>query len=119
VRSTGSAAGPRGHRSDRGAVATPHWLATAAAMDALDAGGTALDAALSAASTLVVVYPHACSLGGDLIAMVIDPSGQINVINSTGATNARGNMPLPLGSSMPERGPIPITVPGVVAGVAA
>ncbi len=42
----------------RWAVATPHILATEAASIAFERGGNALDAALAAATTLAVVYPH-------------------------------------------------------------
>jgi gamma-glutamyltranspeptidase/glutathione hydrolase len=105
----------------RFAVATPHYEATRAAVDAFEAGGSAIDAALAAATTLSVAYPQMCGLGGDLFALVQHPDGRVVSVNSSG--------PAPMATdaetvrsrhrSMPERGPLPITVPGAVAGWAA
>ena len=49
-----------------GMVATTHWLATAAGMAVLEAGGTAADAAAAAGFALQVVEPHLNGPGGDL-----------------------------------------------------
>ncbi|MEX0990690.1 MAG: gamma-glutamyltransferase [Actinomycetota bacterium] len=99
------------------AVATPHELATGAAEDAFDRGGTAVDAALWAAVTLSAVYPHMCGVGGDLFALIHDPA------TGTQAINASGRAPLGLDvdaiateGSMPQSGPSTITVPGAVSG---
>ena len=48
----------------RWAIATPHALATEAGAEAFERGGNAIDAALAAATTLAVVYPHMCGVGG-------------------------------------------------------
>ena len=48
-----------------GMVACPHSLASQAGVDVLRAGGSAVDAALAATSTLSVIYPHMTGLGGD------------------------------------------------------
>ncbi|MFC3990717.1 gamma-glutamyltransferase, partial [Actinoplanes siamensis] len=50
------------------ALAAPHPAAAEAARAVVAAGGNALDAALAAAAALTVVYPHQCSVGGDLVA---------------------------------------------------
>lgn len=102
-------------------MASPHEAATAAGGRAVEAGGNALDAALTASAVLSVVYPHMCSPGGDLFALVREPDGRVTVINSSGAAPARAD-PEALrraGSQMPVAGPHTITVPGVVAGWAA
>ena len=52
------------------AVSTPHARATDAAAAVFEQGGNAIDAALVAATTLAVVYPHMCGVGGDLFALV-------------------------------------------------
>ncbi|MEU7899573.1 gamma-glutamyltransferase [Nonomuraea sp. NPDC049152] len=70
------------------AIATPHALATAAASEAVADGGNALDAALAAAATLAVVYPHNTSVGGDLVALVRTPDGRVSCVNASGPAQA-------------------------------
>ena len=57
-------------------------------MAAFEAGGTAVDAALAAAITLAVVYPHMCGVGGDLFALVQAMDGQTIALNASGAAAA-------------------------------
>ncbi|MEP6757984.1 MAG: gamma-glutamyltransferase [Actinomycetota bacterium] len=99
------------------AIATPHTAATHAGTAAFERGGTAIDAALHAAVTLAVVYPHMCGVGGDLFALVQRSDGETLAISSSGRSPAAAN-PDALASEreMPIRGPVPITVPGAVAG---
>lgn len=97
------------------AVAAPHGAAVEAGRAVAAAGGNALDAALAAAAALTVVYPHQCSLGGDLIAMVRTADGRVRAVLSAGAAARQ----LPTITSMPTYGPLTVTVPGVVAGWAA
>lgn len=102
----------------RFAIATPHTAATQAGVDAFEAGGNAIDAAIAAAVTLAVVYPHMCGVGGDLFALVQRADGQVLAVNSTGRSPA-GLDPVALRArydAMPERGPHTVTVPGAVAG---
>ncbi len=53
-----------------GMVSTTHWLASAAGMKMLEAGGTAADAAVAAGFVLNVVEPHLNGPLGDMPAMV-------------------------------------------------
>ena len=102
----------------RGMVATPHPLATAAGVEALRAGGTAVDAAVAANAMLAVVYCNACGLGGDAFALVWDPiDHRLHGFNGSGrspaglsieAVRAQGH------DVMPQRGPLAINVPGAV-----
>jgi gamma-glutamyltranspeptidase len=99
-------------------VATPHVSASEAAAAAFERGGNAIDAALAAATTLAVVYPQMCGVGGDLFALVQHPEGDVIAVNSAGASPAG----LDAGAVrdeyevMPERGPLSIVVPGAPAG---
>ena len=53
-----------------GMVTCPHALASQAGVDALKAGGSAVDAAIAASSTLAVIYPHMTGLGGDAFWLI-------------------------------------------------
>ncbi|SCX03591.1 gamma-glutamyltransferase family protein [Candidatus Aquiluna sp. UB-MaderosW2red] len=67
-----------------GAIATPHYLASAAGQKVLDAGGSAVDATIAAAAVLAVVYPHMTGLGGDSWSMLRTASGETLAVNGTG-----------------------------------
>src|SRR3712207_5344004 len=80
--------GPRTGRpptyAARGMVATPHTLASAAGLRALQRGGSAVDAAISAKAVLCVAYPHMAGLGGDGFWLVYDPrERQIRALNAS------------------------------------
>jgi gamma-glutamyltranspeptidase/glutathione hydrolase len=102
----------------RFAIATPHVEATAAGLDAFDGGGNAVDAALAAATTLAVVYPHMCGVGGDLFALIHEPDGRTVVLNASGAAPAASDIDSLARQydAMPVTGPHPVTVPGAVSG---
>jgi gamma-glutamyltranspeptidase len=99
----------------RFALATPHSLATDAGRRAFEEGGNALDAALAAAAMLAVVYPHQCSPGGDLFAVVSAPPRRLTAVNGSGAAPLAIDPNEVRAAEMPVRGPLTITVPGVVA----
>jgi gamma-glutamyltranspeptidase len=104
---------------ERWAIATPHPFASQAAAAAFASGGNAVDAALHAAVTLAVVYPHMCGLGGDLFALVQNPDGKLVAIDSSGRAPSAAD-PDALRTShrdrMPGGGLATITVPGAVRG---
>ncbi|TDC65253.1 tyramine oxidase [Micromonospora sp. KC207] len=103
----------------RVALAAPHPAAVAAGRAVVAAGGGAVDAALAAAAALTVVYPHQCSLGGDLVAVVRPAGGAPRVVLSIGAAPAAVDAAaLRAGGAvrMPATGPLTVTTPGVVAG---
>jgi len=65
-------------RCRRGVVASPHVLASQAGLAAFERGGNAVDAALAAAITIAVVYPHMNGVGGDAFWLVFDgPRGEL------------------------------------------
>lgn len=101
-----------------GVVASPHAEATRAGLHALERGGNAIDAALAAAAVLTVVYPHQNSIGGDLWALVAEPDGAIRAVNGSGAAPADVDVEALRARfhEIPDAGPVPITVPGVLAG---
>lgn len=102
------------------AVVTSHHLATKAAHEALDAGGTAVDAAVTAAAMLTVVDPRSTGVGGDLFAMVWEPGSARPVgLNAAGCAPSGMTMDALLAQgyrTMPQVGPWSVTVPGAVAG---
>lgn len=102
----------------RFAIATPHAAATEAGRAAFEAGGNAVDAALAAAATLAVAYPHQCGVGGDLFALVQEPDGRTIALNASGAAPAAIDVEAVRSEhgAMPALGPLTVTVPGAVSG---
>jgi gamma-glutamyltranspeptidase/glutathione hydrolase len=100
-------------------VATGQPLAARAAAQILHAGGSAVDAAIAADAVMGVVEPMATSIGGDLLAMVVQPDGVAVTYNGTGRAPAALD-PAALegfpGRRIPERHSLSLTVPGAVQG---
>jgi len=105
-------------RANGGMVASPHPLATMAGVEALRAGGTAVDAAVTANAMLAVVYCNSCGLGGDAFALVWDPTERrLHGFNGSGRSPAALTIEAVRRAgheTMPTRGPLPVTVPGAV-----
>lgn len=102
-----------------GAIATSHHLATEAGARVLRNGGDAIDAALTAAAVLCVVYPNNVALGGDLVALVHAPDGTIRFVNATGRAASAATLTALRerhGAALPHRGIDTVTVPGGVRG---
>jgi gamma-glutamyltranspeptidase len=101
-----------------GMLATPHALATAAGVEALRYGGSAMDAAIAANAVLTVVYPDQTSIGGDFFMIYHEAStGKLHALNGSGrapkaasreALRAAGH------TTMPSRGIHAVTVPGTI-----
>lgn len=85
----------------KGAVTTPHPLATEAGMAVLRAGGTAPEAMIAAGAMLTVVTPHFCGLGGDAVWLVADRHGDQRAFLAIGQAVDR-DMPT---APFPQRGP--------------
>ena len=100
------------------AIATPHHDATAAGAAAFERGGNAVDAALAAATAIAVTAPSSCGVGGDLFALVQRPDGEALCVSSSGRSPMAADPEAVARDHavMPARGPVPITVPGAVAG---
>ena len=95
-----------------GAVATGHPLATSAALEILQAGGNAVDAALAASATLCVVMPHMTGLGGDGFVQVVEPDGRVTAYNS-GGTAGSGAHPDRYPQGVPRNGLHAACIPGL------
>jgi len=99
-------------------VTTGHPLATDAALDALRAGGNAVDAAVCAALVLAVVSPYATSIGGEVYALVYDPAtGAVGGLNGTGCSPAALD-PADYPDGPPRNGVRSATVPALLRGLA-
>ncbi len=88
-------------------------------MQAYRDGGNAIDAAVVAAAVLTVVYPHNVALGGDLVALVRTPDGEVRCVNASGWAGADtdvADLRARHGRWLPARGADPVTVPGGVRG---
>lgn len=104
--------------SNKGMVSTAHPLATAAGLAALQRGGTAMDAAIAAATTTAVVLPAMCGLGGDAFFLYADgKTGAVTAVHGSGIAprslsrdyfTSRGY------EKMPFFGPLSPGVPGAV-----
>jgi len=109
-------------RAPRGMVASPHLLASASGVAALRAGGNAVDAAIAAAATIAVVYPHMNGLGGDNVWLIHDAgSGALRGLRGTGrsarAASVEWYAARGIDAAIPSRGgAAALTVPGVVDG---
>src|SRR5205814_3749430 len=83
---------PNGPRTGRpptyaphGVVSTPHYLASAAGLNILQSGGSAVDAAIAANTVLCVVYPHMAGLGGDGFWLIAEPgTGRVHALHASG-----------------------------------
>src|SRR5262245_44759889 len=79
--------------ASRGMVTPPHSLASAAGVDVLGAGGTAVDAAIAASAVLAVVYPHMTGIGGDAFWLIHDGgSGEISYLSGGGKAVAGASL---------------------------
>ena len=106
--------------TDRGIVATSHYLASQAGVQVLAKGGSAMDAAIAANAVLGVTDPMSNGIGGDLFLIYWDAkAGKLYGLNSSGwaprkltaqflATQGM--------TSMPAHGIHSVTVPGAVEG---
>ena len=102
-------------------VTCPHALASQAGVDALKAGGSAIDAAIAASGALAVLYPHMTGVGGDAFWLIydakkdavryLDGGGRAAASASAAWFHERGH------SEIPYRGILPatLTTPGAVA----
>ena len=101
-----------------GICATSHPLAAKVAVEVLEAGGNAVDAAIAGAVLLGICEPQMTGIGGDCFVLV-KPAGSEDVI----ALNGSGRAPAALDAAemrarglatIPVGGPEAVTVPGAI-----
>ncbi len=100
-----------------GMAATSHPLAAKCAIDVLQAGGNAVDAAIAAAVLLGICEPQSTGIGGDAFALIAKPGAPIVGLNGSGrapkalsadAIRAAGHKTMPLYDAAA------ISVPGAI-----
>ena len=103
-----------------GMVAAAHPLAVGIGVDVLKRGGSAVDAAIAVNAALALMEPMSCGLGGDLFAVVWDPTSA-----RLYGFNGSGRAPLALtpekvkatdAGTIPGDSPFAWTVPGCADG---
>jgi gamma-glutamyltranspeptidase/glutathione hydrolase len=99
-----------------GMVASTHWLASAAGMATLEAGGNAFDAAAAAGFTLQVVEPHLNGPGGDMPLLFARPGDDQPTVLSGQGPAPRGATPEHFRSLglrlIPDSGLLATAIPG-------
>lgn len=106
--------------ADNGICATSHPLAAKVAVDMLERGGNAVDAAIAGAVLLGLAEPQMTGIGGDMFVLMTPPESDAVL-----ALNASGRTPRGLDSNalraqgltrMRPGGPESVSVPGAVDG---
>ena len=108
--------------AQHGMAATAQPLASQIAIDILKIGGSAVDAAIAANAALGLMEPTGNGIGGDLFAMLWDPSAEELVgLNGSGRSPKSRSFEQLLSQlngaeTIPPLGHLPVTVPGTVDG---
>src|SRR5262244_3842160 len=106
--------------TDRGIVATSHYLASQAGAQILAKGGSAIDAAIAANAVLGVTEPMMNGIGGDLFLIYWDAkSGKLYGLNASGWAPKQLTIDFLKSkgfAKMPHEGVHSVTVPGAVDG---
>jgi gamma-glutamyltranspeptidase / glutathione hydrolase len=114
------AAGRSAVYAPNGVIATSQPLATSAGLAVLEAGGNAVDAAVTAAIVLTVTEPHMTGLGGDLFALYWSAEeGRLVGLNGHGRAGSRMTVEALREQGLdriPGRGAVSVTVPGSLRG---
>ncbi|WP_085853941.1 gamma-glutamyltransferase family protein [Palleronia marisminoris] len=103
--------------AENGMCATSHPLAAKVAIQILESGGNAVDAAIAGAVLLGIAEPQMTGIGGDCFALVAKPDGEIIALNGSGrapagldaeAIRGEGHTFMPLGHAHA------VTIPGAI-----
>ena len=106
--------------ASNGMVATSHPLATQVGVDILKKGGNAIDAAIAANAAIGLMEPTGNGIGGDLFAIIwIEKEKKLYGLNASGRSPSSLDLDFFKTnnySSIPEYGPLPVSVPGCIDG---
>ncbi|MFC0444343.1 gamma-glutamyltransferase [Pseudidiomarina halophila] len=101
-------------------AATSQPLATQVALDIMQQGGNAIDAAIAANAVLGLVEPTGNGIGGDLFAIIWDAeTEQLYGLNASGRSPQSLSLEYFIENGydkIPARGVLPLSVPGTVDG---
>ncbi|MEE9387146.1 MAG: gamma-glutamyltransferase family protein [Paracoccaceae bacterium] len=104
--------------ASNGLCATSHPLAAASAVQILQNGGNAVDAAIAAAVLLGICEPHSTGIGGDCFVL-LKPAGEERIIALNGSGRAPAGLQAEVlrntgATQVPLYGPEAVTIPGAV-----
>lgn len=119
VTSTATWSGRSTVYAPNGVAATSQPLASGAALEILQSGGNAIDAAVAAAAVLNVVEPYMTGMGGDMFAILWDAGDERLVgLDGSGKSGSKIDVEALAGQweEVPSRGAATVTVPGALAG---
>jgi gamma-glutamyltranspeptidase/glutathione hydrolase len=103
-------------------VTSDHRLASEAGLRVLEAGGNAMDAAITMAGVLAVARPHMNGVGGDMFLLYYEAAtGMTHALNASGPSGSQASIQRVQqvhrgATEMPDDGPLSVSVPGAVRG---
>jgi gamma-glutamyltranspeptidase/glutathione hydrolase len=116
------AAWPAPALSKSGMVVASQSDATRAGVEMLEAGGSAVDAAVATAFALCVSQPFSTGIGGGAFILLRLASGEVVAVDARETAPAAAERDMYLRPGVPERasvlGPLAVATPGLVAGLA-
>jgi gamma-glutamyltranspeptidase/glutathione hydrolase len=90
-------------------------IAAATALQTLQAGGSAIEAAIAASAVQCVVELPWCGLGGDAFMLIATPETGVTAFNGSGPAPRSVHAGLISAPRAPRHGPLSVAVPGLVA----
>jgi gamma-glutamyltranspeptidase/glutathione hydrolase len=98
-----------------GIVSAGDAIAAGTAIQTLQRGGNAIEAAIAASAVQCVVELPWCGLGGDAFMLIATAEGTVTSFNGSGPAPRDLHAGLISGPRAPRHGPLSVAVPGLVA----